>query len=174
MIRNNVSKCPNPLQIFQELVRYYSGCGYKIRLTHHAPAFFRTLCCLFIEGPPQTPLGRARALRNASCMRPAGWDGNRSVCNTLLFNLSSYKSAGARPAFGIGGWEPAVLQVIENQLSINWTVPNPCNPISGQVFYLHSFHLLRAFFFVECPRLQSQRTGCSFSCKRGKENGDLG
>lgn len=32
------------------------------------------------------------------------------------------------------GWEPAVLQVIENQLSINWTVPNLCNPISGQVF----------------------------------------
>ena len=88
--------------------------------------------------------------------------------------LSSYKSAGARPAFWIGGWEPAVLQVIENQLSINWTVPNLCNPISGQVFYLHSFHLLRAFYFVECPRLQSQRTGCSFSCKRGKENGDLG
>ena len=29
------------------------------------------------------------------------------------------------------GWEPAVLQVIENQLSINWTVPNLCNPISG-------------------------------------------
>ena len=27
--RNNVSECPYPLQVFEEPVRYYSGCGYK-------------------------------------------------------------------------------------------------------------------------------------------------
>ena len=50
--------------------------------------------------------------------------------------LSSYKSAGARPALGIGGWELARLQVIENQSSINSTVPDLCKAITGQN-YLH-------------------------------------
>lgn len=136
-------------------------------------SLFCTLCCLFIEGadPLKLPwVGLAPSEMPHVLGRPVGLGTGPFATRCYL---SSYKSTGARPAFGIGGWEPTVLQVIENQLSINWTVPNLCNPISGQVFYLHSFHLLRAFFIVECPRLQSQRTGCSFSCKRGKENGNI-
>ena len=25
---NNIFECPNPLQVFEKLIRYYSGCGY--------------------------------------------------------------------------------------------------------------------------------------------------
>ena len=45
---NNISECPYPLQVFEEPVRYYSGCGYKKRLTHHAPAFFAPCTGLFL------------------------------------------------------------------------------------------------------------------------------
>ena len=43
-----------------------------------------------------------------------------------------YKMVSSQPALFGEGWELVVLQVIENQLSKNRTVPNLCKPISGQ------------------------------------------
>ncbi len=48
MIRNNVSKCPNPLQIFQEFVRYYSGCGYTEKAGEFAGFLFWEHSCKII------------------------------------------------------------------------------------------------------------------------------
>ena len=39
-IRNNILQGPDSLQILQELVRYYSGCGYK-QGQASLPGFFR-------------------------------------------------------------------------------------------------------------------------------------
>ena len=44
--RNNVSECPYPLQVFEEPVRYYSGCGYK----KGSQAIAGLFLCLVLSG----------------------------------------------------------------------------------------------------------------------------
>lgn len=48
-IRNDVSECPDSFKVFEELVRYYYGCGYTEKVTNKLVTFLFVIAQLILK-----------------------------------------------------------------------------------------------------------------------------